>query len=268
MRFKKAYVEITNVCNLSCKFCPKTHRAPRYMSLDEFRIAANKLRGVSEYIYLHVMGEPTLHHDLRKIVEYAHSIGFKVSITTNGTNLDVLSSLPLYKISISLHSREANDLFSTDYLNRVFSFVKDASETTICALRLWNLNSKLATHNDEIIALIKQSFPLFEEGRSIKLLNNVYLENESIFEWPDINADCEGHGFCMGLRDQIAVLCDGTVVPCCLDSDGNIPLGNIFKDNIEDIVSSDVASNIYNGFSNRKAVMPLCLKCNYKKRFD
>ena len=107
MMLKKAYVEITNVCNLSCSFCPKTKRDPKFISLDEFRNVAEKLKGNVEYLYLHLMGEPTIHPNLREILSIAGDLGFKIIITTNGTTLartgDVLiESDGVYKISISI----------------------------------------------------------------------------------------------------------------------------------------------------------------------
>ena len=53
---KKAYVEITNCCNLACSFCPKTRRAPRTMSAQEFDLVLSRLEGYVQYVYLHLMG--------------------------------------------------------------------------------------------------------------------------------------------------------------------------------------------------------------------
>ena len=66
---KKVYFEITNVCNLSCSFCPKTKRKKRFVSLSEFEEVAKKLEGKTEYLYLHLMGEPTLHPELEEILK-------------------------------------------------------------------------------------------------------------------------------------------------------------------------------------------------------
>ena len=88
------------------------------------------------------------------------------------------------------------------------------------------------------------------------------------FEWPDIQIDSLGEEvFCHGLRNQIGILVDGTVVPCCLDSEGNINLGNIFEKSLKDIVEDKRARDIYDGFSRRRAVEELCKKCGYATRF-
>ena len=83
-KFKKMYIEITNICNLNCIFCPKTLRKPKFMSCDEFKIIADKLKNYGDYIYLHVLGEPLLHPDIEKILSISESFNFKVIITTNG----------------------------------------------------------------------------------------------------------------------------------------------------------------------------------------
>ena len=110
---KRAYIEITNICNLACSFCPGTKRPGRMMTAAEFCLLAEKLRGRVKYLYLHVMGEPLLHPELRGILSVAEELGFKVCITTNGTLLakqeETLAAAPaLHKISVSLHAMEGN----------------------------------------------------------------------------------------------------------------------------------------------------------------
>lgn len=281
---KKAYFEITNVCNLNCSFCPKTKRTPAFVSLSQFNDVADKLKGRVEYLYLHLMGEPTLHPELEAILESAGKRGFKVILTTNGTALEkvgkiLVSSDALYKISMSLHSREANDNgYDMDtYLNSCFDFALDASEKgKICVFRLWNLNGEATvgqnSQNPYILERMRQYFgDEWTETRSgARLQNKVFLEYGEKFEWPDPNAteinerDC----FCHGLRDQIGILCDGTVVPCCLDSEGTVALGNIFTSNFDEIISSKKAKSFYKCFTNRKSPSALCSNCGYARRFS
>ena len=84
---KKAYVEITNRCNLACSFCPKTKREPRTMSAQEFGLVLSRLEGYVQYVYLHVMGEPLLHPELTTFFALAKARDMKICITTNGTLL-------------------------------------------------------------------------------------------------------------------------------------------------------------------------------------
>lgn len=273
---RKAYVEITNVCNLKCKFCPGTKRAPRFMSAEEFAILAAKIRPHTEYIYLHLMGEPLLHPELDAILASAEELKFKVIITTNGTLLPargeaLLSSGAVHKVNISLQSFEANDRGGLEeYMTACADFAAKAGERgKICVLRLWNHNG-FETLNDDIKSLLEARFPQpWTQSRSSLCLSpRVFLEPGEKFDWPDMSAADRGEAcFCYGLRDQIGVLCDGTVVPCCLDHEGDIALGNLFESELTDIMSTERARRIYEGFSRRTAVEALCQRCGYARRF-
>lgn len=276
MRFKKIYLEITNVCNLNCKFCPKTKRKAKNININEYNYILSKIRPFSDYLYLHVMGEPLMHPNLEEFLKIAYDYDFKVILTTNGTLINqkkeiLLSSKALHKINISLHAYEANDFNKTidQYLEDCITFAKNNNGNKIIVFRLWN-NGGYNNLNEIIISKLKSyfDFELIEEHKSNKIFDNTYLEFGDKFEWPDLKLDvCGENGFCYGLRDQIAILSDGTVVPCCLDHEGDIKLGNIFSDDLSSIINSERALNIYNGFTNRKVIEELCKKCQYKKRF-
>ena len=276
MRFRKVYLEISNICNLNCAFCPGTKRQKRAMSEDDMHILLPKLRPYTEYLYFHLMGEPLCHPWLGTFLELAHSHGFKVILTTNGTLLSkrqelLLSSPGLHKVNISLHAFEANDLsvsFET-YLRGCFDFGKAAEGQKLISYRLWN-NHGQDEKNGEILDMLEAYFPKpwVQERHGIRIGNRVYLEHGDKFDWPDLTAPDGGEGvFCHGLRDQIGVLCDGTVVPCCLDHEGDIALGNLFEQSMEEILDSPRAKAIYDGFSQRKAAEELCRKCGYARRF-
>lgn len=276
-RFQKIYLEISNVCNLSCRFCPGTKRKPKVMTEPEFHHLLPKLRPWTDFLYFHLMGEPLCHPLLDSFLTAAGTHGFKVILTTNGTLLQkqqnlLLSSRALHKVNISLHAFEANDLavpFET-YLKQCFAFGKAAEGTKLVVFRLWNQGGAEA-RNGEILAGLEEFFPKpwITERKGIRIGNRVYLEYGDKFDWPDQNA--EDHGdqvFCYGLRDQIGVLCDGTVVPCCLDHDGDLSLGNLLQEEMNDILSKPRAQAIYHGFSNRIAAEELCRKCGYTRRFQ
>lgn len=280
---KKAYLEITNVCNLRCEFCPGTRREKGFLSPEGFETLAGKLRPHVDYIYLHLMGEPLLHPQLPQLLEIAAELGFRVIITTNGTLLPrqaelLAQSNAVHKISVSLHSFEGNESHDTDlshYLeNTIAAVQKLSSAGKICGLRLWNLDGETTrganADNDDILAKLEQAFPKpwKDNPRGASLGGKVYLEWGEKFDWPDLSAE-EGEGgvFCYGLRDQVGVLWDGTVVPCCLDHEGDIPLGNLYEQSLDEILNSPRAKALYDGFSCRKAVEELCRKCGYARRF-
>jgi len=272
---KKAYVEITNICNLSCSFCPGTKRDPRFMDVSEFESVADALVGHTRFIYFHLMGEPLLHPELERLLDIAHKKGFRVIITTNGTLIGeriqaLLSAEALHRVNISLQSFEGSggeDMES--YIDHICGFAKAASEKgTICSLRLWNAGGENSL-NSRIISLLGKHFPTPWEDctKNLRLTNRVFLEHGDKFDWPDLAAEERDVRFCYGLRDQIGILCDGTVVPCCLDSEGSIPLGNIHRDSLEDILQSPRARAIYDGFSGHRATEELCRRCGYASRF-
>ena len=275
-RFAKVYVEISNICNLSCSFCPGTIRASKRMSVQEFELILNKIKPYTDYIYFHLLGEPLCHPDLEKFLQIADEMDFKVIITTNGTLLErqkdiLLKSSSHYKTVISLHSFEANDNKNSfeDYLNQCFQYAKDAENEKIIVLRLWNNGGKDSL-NDEILNTLEKYFPKpwIDERNGTRIGEKIYIQYGDKFDWPTLeNNDIEEKVFCYGLRDQIGILADGTVVPCCLDNNGEINLGNIFEKDLEEIINSEKAQNIYNGFSNRKAHEELCKKCSFVRKF-
>lgn len=275
-RFHKIYLEISNICNLRCSFCPGTRRQKRAMTPEEFSGLLPRLRPWTDYLYFHLMGEPLLHPHLETFLSMAGDAGFKVILTTNGTLLPrqqemLLASPGLHKVNISLHAFEANDLAVpfAEYLRGCFAFGQAAEEKKLISYRLWN-NGGQDARNNEILAALRESFPgeWVQERKGIRIGNRVYLEYGDKFDWPDLSAEDGGDRvFCYGLRDQIGVLCDGTVVPCCLDHEGDIPLGNLFCQSMEEILESPRAKAIYEGFSRSKAAEELCRKCGYARRF-
>ena len=275
-RFNKIYLEISNVCNLSCSFCPGTKRANHIMTEGEFSVLMPALRPYADYLYFHLMGEPLLHPNLGRFLEIAGEHGFKVILTTNGTLLKkqqavLLNAPALHKVNISLHAFEANDLAVPfeEYLHDCFDFGKAAEGKKLVVYRLWN-NGGADELNQQILDTMKAFFPEpWTENRQGKRIGErVFLEYGDKFDWPDLAAP-EGSDrvFCYGLRDQIGVLCDGSVVPCCLDHEGDIALGNLFEADMETILSNPRAQAIYNGFTKKEAAEELCRKCGYARRF-
>lgn len=277
MSHNRAFLEITNVCNLSCAFCPGTRRKPQIMEQTAFQTLADRLSPWAEYLYFHLMGEPTAHPLLPDFLRYANEKGFRTMITTNGTLLSGRGSALLsdgvrpYKISISLHSFEANDIPVSfeDYISSCIGFARNAAACgSIVALRLWNLDGRTAgalhAKNDAVLSMLRAAFgDDWQKNRSgYRLADRVFLEWGDKFDWPDLSsAILHENGFCYALRDQVGVLSDGTVVPCCLDHNGDIPLGNLFEQPLEEILASPRAKALYDGFTSHKCVEPLCKRC-------
>ncbi len=236
-----------------------------------------KLRPWSDYLYFHLMGEPLCHPLLEQFLHIADDHGFKVILTTNGTLLKkrqevLLNAAALHKVNISLHAFEANDLSIPfeDYLSQCFIFGQAAQGKKLVVYRLWNQGGA-ETQNAVILDALKAAFPepWIQERRGLRIGERVFLEYGDKFDWPDLSANEVGKQVCCyGLRDQIGVLCDGSVVPCCLDHEGDIPLGNLFTESIEEILNTPRAKAIYEGFQHKKAAEELCRKCGYARRFS
>ena len=246
------------------------------MREDELSQLLPKLRPYSDYLYFHLMGEPLCHPNLEQFLEMAGETGFKVILTTNGTLLSkqqemLLRSPALHKVNVSLHAFEANDLAIPfeEYLRGCFAFGKAAEGKKLVVYRLWNHGGADA-RNQEILSAMEEVFPKpWQEARKGTTIGQrVFLEFGDKFDWPDLTAQDSGDQvFCYGLRDQIGVLCDGTVVPCCLDHEGDIALGNLFDSDLDHILATERAKAIYQGFQCRKAAEELCRKCGYARRF-
>ncbi|OWA34095.1 radical SAM protein [Saccharibacillus sp. O16] len=290
--FKKIYIEITSVCNLACHFCPPTERQARFIKPETFEQMLGKIDPHTNHIYLHVKGEPLLHPKIDLLLDAAHARGFKVNITTNGTLIaknrhKLLGKPAVRQMNFSLHSFDGH-AGSTDrdgYLADILSFIRDArqdevSRKVLFSFRLWNLTEDNMTNaarsrNRETLELIEREYGLdyrieekVERGKGLKVADNIYLNQDHEFQWPSLTApEDDGKGFCHALRSHAAILVDGTVVPCCLDGEGVIKLGNVLEQDFSDIVEGERANALVEGFSRREAVEDLCRRCGYRTRF-
>lgn len=274
----RCYLEITNICNLSCRFCPKTGRPKRSLTPEEFGLLTSRLQGNVKFLYFHLMGEPFLHPHLPQFIAMARGKGFIPVLTTNGTLLSrgaaVIDALP-HKVQISLHSQEGNgkEEFG-QYIAEAMHFAKEAARRgIIIVLRLWNQGG-YDSANETLLSHIAEHLPQpwTERHDGWRVAENIYIEYDRMFTWPDSEKEeCGGEEvFCYALRNQIGVLVDGTVVPCCLDHAGAVPLGNLFEQTIDEILGSPRARAMYDGFTRHVAVEPLCRRCGYAnvaKRF-
>lgn len=275
-KFKKIYIEITNICNLSCSFCSKDNRVKKSITLAEMEEILKKINDYTDYIYLHVKGEPLLHPQLESILDLCLKYHKQVNLTTNATLLkerkEVLKHPSIRQINLSLHSENNKE----DYINEIFEVVDNLKDKKI-VFRFWtmdnnNLNKKSTDIVDRIIAYYKLSPEIVDKIKkesNIIIKDNLYINKANEFVWPNINNDYyDENGYCYALKDQIAILVDGTVVPCCLDSNGVVNLGNIYQNSLEEIINNDRFNKMRLGFCNRKVIEELCKHCSFKERFD
>lgn len=273
--YSRVYVEITNACNMHCSFCHGHSRPTRRMRKDEFASILAALEGVTDHIYYHLMGEPLLHPELPLFLRMAKEGGFRSCITTNGTLLsecgDALLAAGVHKVSISLHSfEEGSEEGFLRYLADVCDFADIASKSgTIVVFRLWNRGFD-GGRNREILDFLQRRFDgeWTENTRGLRIRQKLHVEWGDRFAWPDMEASDGGADvFCYGLSDHFGILADGSVVPCCLDSEGTITLGNVHETPLSEILSSPRAVAIREGFASRFACEALCRRCGYATRF-
>lgn len=273
--YSRVYVEITNICNMRCSFCHGHGRRPGSISAEDFFLVLDRLAGHTEYIYYHLMGEPLLHPQLPLFLRMAAQRGFRSVITTNGTLLaergEEVIAAGVHKVSVSVHSfEEGGDEAYLRYLSEVADFADAASAAgVIVVLRLWN-NGHDGGRNSRTVAFFRSRLEgeWAQNTKGVRIRRRLHLEWGDRFQWPDIAAPVQGgQVFCYGLRDHFGILCDGTVVPCCMDSDGAIALGNILEQSVEEILDSPRAKAMLNGFDRRTATEELCRRCGYAQRF-
>ena len=278
--FKKIYIEITNICNLKCKFCPETKREKQYMSLESFEQVISKIHKYTRLVCLHVKGEPLLHNQLEGILKILEKYNLQANITTNGTmiknKLEILKkSKAIRQLNISIHSITKNEKLDSQYLRDIFESVSQI-ENTIISYRLWNLQTLQENSvNSEIIKEIETYYDIKDlkhqliENDFIKIKSNTFINQDTEFTWPDINGEeIIQKGRCLALKEQIAILVDGTVVPCCLDNNGDIPLGNIFEETLEEILQNSQSTIIKKNFEKSILTCKLCKTCGFLKRLE
>lgn len=260
--YKKVYLEITNICNLHCPFCIGNKRKQKFMAIEEFRVILNKLEKHTKYLYFHVLGEPLMHPQINEFIAEG-SKKYKINVTTNGYFIDrIKNNKNIRQINISLHSF-ADDGSKTleDYLKDILMAVDVLKKYTYISYRIWQKTK----YKEEIINYLEKYYDKKIDGH-MQLDENVFIEMENIFEWPDLDNDVfKEKGTCYALKDHIAILVDGTVVPCCLDTLGIIKLGNIFVEEIEGIILSDRYQKMLLGFRENKKVESLCQHCDFIK---
>jgi len=288
MKFYRIYIELTNVCGLSCSFCPTKELPSKEMDLIFFESIVKQAKVYTNEIACHVVGDPLTLSNLHAYLDIIHKHGLKAMLTTSGYFLkkhsyDTLFHPCVKQINISLNSYNKNDTSITfeQYIDPVLTLCQaklDREEDMFINLRVWNLDEMMSERafNETLFEKISSTFDttlnlqnIYEERpKSIRLASKVLVHFDNYFEWPSLKNENYGHGTCQGLQSHVAILASGKVVPCCLDCDGVIELGDLHRSTLDEILTSKRAVNMLEGFKEGKAVEELCQKCSYKDRFN
>ena len=288
MKFYRIYIELTNVCGLTCSFCPTKELPNKEMDLDFFESVIQQAKVYTKEIACHVVGDPLTQSNLHDYLDIIQKHGLKAMITTSGYFLkkhsyDTLFHPCVKQINISLNSFNKNDTSLTfeQYLKPILALSREKLERQkdiFINLRVWNLDEMMSERifNEILFEKLSSAFKtelnletIYQKRpKSIRLASKILVHFDNYFEWPSLNNQYYGDGTCQGLKSHVAILASGKVVPCCLDCDGIIELGDLHESRLEDILSSTRAIGMLEGFKKGKAVEELCQKCSYKERFN
>ena len=288
MKFYRIYMELTNVCGLSCSFCPTKALPSKEMDLAFFESIVMQAKAYTKEVACHVVGDPLTLSNLHAYLDILHKHGLKAMLTTSGYFLkkhayDTLFHPCVKQINISLNSFNKNDTSLTfeQYINPVLALCQaklQREEDLFINLRVWNLDEMMSERafNETLFQKLASSFgteldlqTIYKERpKSLRLASKVLVHFDNYFEWPSLNNQIYGDGTCQGLQSHVAILANGKVVPCCLDCDGVIELGDLHESTLEEVLTAERAVNMLEGFKEGKAIEELCQKCSYKERFN
>ena len=264
MMYKKIYLEITNNCNLDCSFCIKNNRIKKFIDINDYKKILDKIKSYTKYLYFHVSGEPLLHPLINELINIG-SNDFYINITTNGYLINrIKNNYNIRQINISLHSfSEKYNISLEKYMSNIIEVINNLNDNTYFSLRFWVTNK----YNKDIIKILEKEYnKKIELKQGFKITNNVFISINNEFIWPDLLNDFYNEeGTCYALKDHIGILVDGTIVPCCLDVNGIIKLGNILNDDLSSVINTNRYKKMLIGFNNNKKCEDLCKKCNFLK---
>jgi len=288
-RFKRIHVEISNICNVQCSFCPIVERPKEIMGVEQYQKILNQIVPLADDICLHLMGEPLAHPKIEELMEKTSEAGGKVQITTNGLLIQRLGEMlieqeSLRQINFSLQAFKDNfpDRPLSGYLDPIIQFTRECFSRrpdVYINYRMWNYGDQSFKENEELINYLEKELSWDKLNREVDvshikskkvfLNHKLYLHFDSRFEWPSPHFPIRSDkGTCQGLRNHFGIHADGSVVPCCLDKEAVITLGNAFEDSIESIIDGVRARSMREGFERGELVEDLCKRCTFIQRFD
>lgn len=300
MRFEKIYIELSDICGLNCGFCPSVKGVRGAMSVEKFGIIAKKVAGVGRIYTFHLLGDPLVLPNLKDFIKLANAHKMPLELTTSGFYMSekntqlLLESENIRQINLSLMAFLAQKKLNlNEYFAPILRFLRlhlAQNSQSFVNLRLWNLGANFTPpfENSAIYSLLEREFntKIQKNAPKNRLENRIILHQSELFCWAGAKADDLGvqkefvdlqgeknapkvpcvKGSCHALRKQIGILSDGTVVPCCMDTSGVMELGNLFTQELSEILASKRAVAMKKGFERSEFTEKLCQQCEFGRQ--
>lgn len=267
-KFRRALIEIGNVCNLRCAFCADSKRPPVLMSVENFEKAAKQVNEFAKVISLHLLGEPMLHPHFPEILSVSSKLNLKINLVSNGSLIyrypaEVWSEKCLKQVTISAQSLSCYSYAERFIkLDEYINFAKTYSDKFKVSFRLRGpIGGGFITEiSDYLIKAFNKTGAW--DGSPYSLSERVFMNHGDIFKWRN-NELRNVH--CLGLKHHFGVLSDGTVVPCCADYDGFMKLGNIFEKPLVEILNSKKTKKMREAIEGKNGELPeYCKHCGFE----
>lgn len=280
MKFEKIYIELSDICGLKCDFCPSKKSQRGLMDIEKFKSLCNDIYSLAHIFTFHVLGDPLMVKNLKNYLDIANDYGMKIELTTSGFYFNdeniswILESKNIRQVNISLASFLSQSRISLEEyfknIQKLLILHMQKRAKFFINLRLWNLNKDLVPppQNDLFYELLKNFFntTFSKNEEKIRLARYIILHQARLFKWPSLKDEIKSiTGKCYALNKQIAILSDGSLVPCCLDTKADIKLGNCFKTNINTLLQSREYIDLKEGFNQGILKAELCKRCDFNK---
>ncbi len=272
-RFIRTYIEISDLCGLSCPFCPAPKGRRGEMGLKLFERVCSEVALLTQSVTFHLLGDPLYLSNFALYLQIAQNYNLDVEIVTSGVYLckfekSLLLSTPIKQISISLSALEAlNNQTQERIVQECLELI--AIHQELSSQIYINLRMHADKLNPTLVQRLVRYFgvenDLAQRGR-VRLAYRVFLILTKSFKWvraKEESGNTEVRKKCYGLLSQIGILANGVVVPCCIDCDGGIELGNVKTQSLQEILNSPRALKIIEGFKRGVAVEEQCKHCTY-----
>jgi pyruvate-formate lyase-activating enzyme len=235
-------IETTNACNLRCRMCPQSDKKPGVarglMKVDLYRNIVDQIAAFPEnhnaLFYLHICGEPLLHKQSVEFIRYAADLGFKPILTTNATLLTTeltakLLASGLSRIEFSFEG-VTPEIFETTRLGAKY----DVVHRNIMDFLEQNRAAGKPVHTELVVVDLPHVEARLLRDYCEKMRAHFDTVNLSgYFDWlgrvETVKYERSHYRGCAATDTDLNVLWDGRVVPCCMDVDGAMVIGDFTK---------------------------------------